>query len=260
MVSPTYPARKTRMKYSPARRARAATTIQRAYRARKSRVSRTRQIGSSIWTGNCKSQVTANQDMILRTDNTLWVNDITDLPQGNEMDQRERGIINCRGFKINCLFYNILASTAVFVNFAVIAPKKLSTDTPAQGENFFRANGSNRSTDFAGVGETPFERHIRSINPDDYTILWHKRFMLAPSQAAAGGANMGSLRSIRHIAKYIRLNRAITYERQESIKATDGQVAIAYWFGRAGATDGSTQANTVSVHERVVMYFKEPKQ
>lgn len=200
--------------------------------------------------------------MTTRATNSLWSQKITDCAQGSEMDQRERGIINCRGFKINFLFYNILPSTPLYVNFAVIAPKRLTSGspTPVEGANFFRSAGATRASDFTGAGETPFERHVRMINPDDYTILYHKRMTLAPSSASAGGGNSGGIPSFRAINKYLKLNRAITYANPESTSATDGMVSIAYWFGAVAGSDGVTPVAACTVHERVVMYFKEPKQ
>lgn len=256
--------RRVRSRTSMARRSRAATTIARAWRARRpraSRVRRTRMIGSSIWRGNCKQTITAEVAATTRTDNTLWNQEITDCPQGSEMNQRERGIINCRGFKIDYFFQNVLANSAVFCNFAVLAPKSLSSDSNAvEAGQFFRAAGQNRAQSFNTVGVQPFARHILNINPDEYIILWHKRWILGPA-AQANGEQAGMRPSFNWLHKYIKLNRAVTYQAAESQSATDGKVAVAYWFGQVGGTtDTSVQTAAVQVSDRVVMFFKEPKQ
>jgi len=241
-------------------RASAARTIQRAWRRRKRTPARTRMVGSSIWSGNCKTVLTADQDMTTRTDNTLWGNEITDCNQGSEMNNRERGIINCRGFKLTYFFQNVVANSALFVNFAVVAPKQLPLDTSAvSGTNFFRSAGNFRGLDFLAPGNTPFERHIHAINPDDYHILYHARFILGPA-ASSNGENAGYKPSFKRVTKYIKMNRAITYQAQEGSSATDGKVSVAYWFGLVGSNEGTTQTATCAVHERAVMYFKEPKQ
>jgi len=253
--------RRVRSRYSTARRTRAATRIQRAWRKkRSSNRSRAVRIGTSIWTANCKSRVTANQDAVTRTDNTLWGQEITDCTQGSEMDQRERGIINCRGFKIDMSFISIVNNQALYMNFAIIAPKRPPTTAALSGDSWFRGNGQFRAINFIGSGDSPFTRHTRNINPDEYVILKHWRFILAPSSASAGAYNLGSRSSVKHIKAYIKLNRAITYEAQESSAATDGMVSLAYWGGRVGSVDGVPQTNAFLVSERVVMYFKEPKQ
>jgi len=261
MVRSTYPARRTRMKYSPARRSRAATTIARAWRSKRGRLTgRRRVIGQSIWTGNCKSTITAQSNPTAKLTNTLWGEDLTECVLGPGQNQRERGVINCRGFKIDVHMHNTSGSFAQYANFAIVAPKRLvgSTD-PLEGTNFFRGNGTLRAIDFNAVGVIPFERYVRSINPDDYTILYHARRILLPNNSA-GAFNSQRGSSFWNIRKYIKLNRAITYANPESIRATDGMVGFCYWFGRMDSSDGVTAVAEVTVTERAVMYFKEPKQ
>jgi len=253
------PSPRKRMRMS---RTGAARKIQKAWRAKRRNATprRTRMIGSSIWRGTCKSTLTADQDATARTDNTQWSQEITDCSQGSEMNQRERGIINCRGFKIDYFFQNLLANSALYVNMAVVAPKQLSTDNNAvQLGQFFRSAGNNRALDFNAPGTVPFERHILGINPDEYHILKHKRFILAAAAASTGEWG-GNRSSFRHVKMYIKMNRAVTYQAAESASATDGKVGIVYWFGQVGSTDGTTTSAACNVSDRVVMYFKEPKQ
>jgi len=237
----------------------AARKIQRLWRSKRAR---TRQIGSSIWTGTCKSVLTHDVIPTLKNNDTLWGLDLTQCQQGSEMNQRERGIINCRGFKTYMMIRNQNANGAMLANVAMIAPKSTDTvggDIPT-GTRFFRGNGAVRALDFQGVGVWPFQRFITPINPDDYTIIWHKRRVLAPANAAATSQNHGSRSSIWFLRKYTKLDRAITYLNPESNVATDGRIYLVYWFGREGASVSTNTLLETAVTEKHIMYFKEPKQ
>jgi len=204
--------------------------------------------------------VTGQQDYIGRTGNELWNQEVTDVSQGREMDQRERRIINCRGFKCTWFVQNALIGQPIFFNIALLAKKSLTVDGPIQETNFFRSHSVFRAVDFGAVTMTPFEKYTRAINPDDYTILWRKRFMLGCSSANSSNNQMGGMSSIKVITKYLKLNRAVTYANQESNSATDGQVSMVYWGSNAISGDGSLKTPTFNIAHRIVMYFKEPKQ
>jgi len=195
----------------------------------------------------------------LQPTNALNFHDITDINKGTDINARLRGVINCRGFKYHLIFWNKQGITPMYLNVAMVAPKNILSANVVTPVAFFRANGNQRATNFATLGDTTFQNHVRCINPDDYTILWHKRTILAPNSYTAAGGNMGSSRAIRTFRGYTKLNRQITYDDPESPNATDGRVGLVYWFGRVGDT-GLPNVNEVETNVKVLMYYKEPRQ
>lgn len=244
-----------------ARRSRAAGTIQRAWRAkRRSTVARRSRIGTPVYgPGNCKSNVAFDLDLTTVLTGTLYKFDCTQSTQGNEINQRERGIINCRGFKFYGHFQNTSGALGLYLNVAMICPKSTNTTggDAVSDLGFFRANGIVRAQDF-GPAQTPFRAHVLNINPDDYTVLWHKRKLLAPNNGNASTWGSNARNGDYIMTKYTKINRRITYQNPESSAATDGRVWLVFWAGSTAAAETIQPAYARSI--RCIMYFKEPKQ
>jgi len=235
----------------------AARNIQRAWRSKRAVRA---HVGESIWNSNCKSTLTHDDFPTTQSTGLLYGLDITQLAQGQEQNQRERGVINCRGFKTQIMFQNLQGSATLYVNIAMIAPKSTDSsggDIPVNAR-FFRLNGAQRSLDFNQVGVSPFQRHISSINTDDYTVLWHKRRVLCPNSNGTAANVMNTKNSMWLCNKYTKLSRQIRYGAAESSAATDGRVYLVYWCGVNGFP--ADPGVTFQISRRCIMYFKEPKQ
>jgi len=262
-------ARRTRP-YRTARNIAAARTIQNRYRRYKFRKNLTPAQRAAVDSvgeprsgrNQCKSAIitdTATANLSLNG-STLYTYDLTGIAQGNEQYQRERSIINVSGFKIKIWFRNFQGSTPCWINCAVIAPKSTTSGDNVSGISFFRnEGGTQRYFDFNGIGATGFQQATRSINNDDYVILWRKRFMLGQQSPGAVNYNEQSGRSsYRLIERYIPLKRQVRYADAESISATDGRVWLVYWqqnpdsLAVAGLPSGS-----LLVSQKFVTYFRE---
>jgi len=155
-------------------------------------------------------------------------------------------------------FQNQQGVTAMYYNVALVAPKNINSVNPVTTVAFFRANGTNRATNFATLGDTTFQNHVRKINTDDYTVLWRKQGILAPNSAVSTADNMGGRPAMKFWKFYTKLNRQIQYDDPESPAATNGKCCLVYWFGRVGDTSLASIAE-VEVDIKAVMYYKEPK-
>jgi len=228
----------------------AARTIQNRWRARA-----VRRIGEPLGAQRCKSVISEELYPVLRNSGTLYGVDCTRCIQGNEANNRERGIIECRGIKIDLYCENNWGAQNNLLNIALVAVK--STDAfkgnIPTGTNFFRLAGVDRSIDFSSLSLDPFRRHTYSINADDYTVLWHKRRILA-------GKNSATLSSMRNgsmlLRTYTKIKRQVRYDSGEDAGATDGRIYMVYWFGPATfAADPITAGLNISYN--IEMYFKD---
>jgi len=192
----------------------------------------------------------------LKDTRTLYSVSVCRIPQGTEIDERLRRHINVRGFKM-CWEVVNLTAIPVYLNVAVICPKQTTNDG-IEETDFFRDQTSNRSQNFS-TSLTALEFHCLPINTDDYTVLKHKRYRLAPNgTSTAFNPNAGA--SYKNIDWYVKLNRQVRYTGTESNKPTDGDVYVVYWCDRFGSASGSTaQSNTLQIYQRYLTYFREPK-
>lgn len=210
-------------------------------------------IGEDIGTTNPKTAQSYFLDVTSRNSNTLYDEDVLNLERGDLLNQRERDLVNLRGWKINMELVNTTASV-VYCNVAIIHPKKATAVSSSQ---FFRSYDTSRNQDFGSTLMNAHMRHCYPINTDQYLILKHKRFRLAPNgQAANQSQEFGS--SVHNECLWVPLGRQIRFNGNGS--TTNNQKAyLVYWFGQAG-TNTLDAANAVcNASFDVSMYYKEPK-
>lgn len=231
----------------------ARAAYRRFRRAKRSRFGRT-NIGEPVGTGTSKRSVTLDQGPVNQDTRTLYSYDITDIPPGSNIDQRERRIVNVRGFKI-CMEIKNTGSLPLYVNVAVLSPKGGKGGVNAT--DFFRSSDTERGRNLDPT-LTSNEYHCLPINSDNYTILKHKRMRLV---AGAGGGDTVSLNgySYTNLNWWIPLKRQIRYE--SSGDSPDvGTCYLVYWFDQFGTGSGVLPVTGIATtSRRVVAYFKEPK-
>jgi len=207
-------------------------------------------VGERVGTSTVKKHWT-QADWGLYDTRTVHATQLTDIPKtnSNNINDRQRDIINCRGFNIWFDFELVDIPNFGYVNMAVVAPKKELTITMT---DFFRAGGDvlGRGTFFGNFLNSQQMAHM-PLNPEKFTILLHKRWVINESGKGIGG------QSWRTYHKYVKLNRQISYR-------TDGTcedpVWVMWWCDQAGVGSGDTPvAGKLVAAYMSETLFKEPK-
>ncbi len=225
--------------------------------AKRQRFSRM-NVGHSVGSGTSKKFERVNTNGQNLQSRVLYdTNLLTNLVKGDALNERERNIINLRGFKICQEVTNQSTQKALYYNVAVICPR--TSQGSISNTDFFRSQGSGtaRGTNF-DTGLTSNEFHCLPINTDNYTVLKHRRYRLGPATQSSGVIG-GSQNNYMNIDWYIPIKRQIRYESGIG-NPTDGNIYIVYWADRFDTNAGTlAQANAFRLQERYVTYFKEPK-
>mgnify|MGYP000524295661 CR=1 FL=1 len=251
------PYKRARMAYGVARHVytnrgrykRAARVIGRAYR----RYRRSRLMGRIGQPPGLAT--TKRRQQLINTENvntlTLYQTDLTAIPHTttNQINDRQRDVINLRGFRICWDFWNQGAFPAL-CNVAVVYDRQ--NDFPAGTTDFFRGNGATRATDFSTLQHNAQQFHCLPLNKDRFTILTHKRFEL--DRTVGGGFN-GATRMWKTMKFYVPLKKQIRYEDDEP----NSRILLLYWFSHLMQATGTAAAPTGIVQIKTITYFKEPK-
>jgi len=229
-----------------------------AYRATKRRKANNfsrRNIGEPVGTGTTKRSATDSADNVLRNTRQQYVHSLSDIPEGTELDARQRRIVNLRGFKL-CLEVKSIGPAPLYVNIAVLSPKGNAENVTVN--DFFRSSqATDRARDFADDLNSN-EFHCLPINADRYTILKHKRYRLIPGGTESGSVSQQGL-SYMNVDWYIPLKRQLRYDGTTG-QPEAGAVSLVYWFDEFATSSGTASTTgIVQMSRRCVTYFKEPK-
>lgn len=237
--------------------AHAARVIQRAakraakYAKARARPRSNNKVGETVSSNNSKRCVTVYEGPSNKSTRTQYYNDILDITRGTQLDNRQRDIINVRGFKLCMEVKSLLATFAtgehIMFNIALISNRN---GTAPDAIDFFRnSSGDARSTDFSN-GLTSTEFHCLPINTDKYAVLMHKRFMLGDSLNDANPSHL-------FIEEYIPINRQFRYN-DGTTSIPNNALHLIYWADISMLPGGSTpSADAYQVSNTGVVYFKE---
>jgi hypothetical protein len=212
------------------------------------------RIGEPVGSGTSKqrwfqSDALVNESLVLHTIR------LTDCDKGDNINQRTRNLINCRGFKV-CMEMRNRSKNRMYCNIAVLSPK---VDQTIETTDFFKGTGTTRGNTFSDA-RSSIELHCSAINTDRYNILKHKRFTFAPNPNEADVYNPNQGSTSRNINMYIPLKRQLRFE-GTGAQPVDGQVYLVYWFDKflrkAGDVAGTADDVTVQATNR--MYFHDSK-
>ncbi len=209
------------------------------------------RIGNNVGKSNAKRVVQFSTGLAPFNTRILNERRLTTTTKGTQLDARERGLVNIRGFKI-CMELENLGEKPLYFNYAVIYPKACIAEDLIEANNFFRSSGNERGADF-GDALTSNEFHCLPINTDKFVILKHKR-MVVP------GANTNSGRTYRNIDFYCKLNRQMRYDDFDATSPEGGHVFLVFWMDVFGTTGGTApQTGQCAISERIITYFRETK-
>ena len=199
-----------------------------------------------------KSHTVKDTSTVLKSTRTLYSVELTEIQRNtttNDMHRREGQVVFIKGFKI-CLEIENQSSSPLYFNYAIIAPRCGTTVTT---NDFFRGLDGERSVDFS-LALSSQDFHCRAINSDKYTVLKHKKLLLA---CFGSTNNDGGTRSAYEaLDMWVPLNRQIRYEDVDTDLSCN-PVFMVYWMDKFTTTGGSIiSGGTCAVSEQVNVYFK----
>ena len=231
-------------------------------RARYGRRAR-RYIGHPVRYGTAKRTQIVTVTSQSQNNRTLYSQDLTYIAHtsSNEVNKRQRDMINLRGFRINLQFKRDVSvlDRDLVLHMAIVHDKgranaALTANDPIAIGDFFRGNADNRAVDFSS-GLSGIEFNNLGINTDLYTVLKRKDYVLkSPTQ----NGRVGFRKKI-----YIKVNRQIRYDNEiaglnEEV-ATDGRCFLVWWYNAAWGENVSSTPQLVGEQDRMVItYWREP--
>lgn len=218
------------------------------------------RIGERVGTGTSKTTLARETDVTVLQTRTLYSDALMDIAKNTSADDlihnRQRDMVNFRGAKLYYHFRNTQNNT-MLVNFAVVRPKKAGSIGP-DATDFFKSQGTGteRARNFA-TALSSMEFHYLPINSDEYDILMHKRFRL---QGLTDGADVErSSSNFKKIDRYIKINRQLRYDGTGESPTGNSAIYTVYWFDFQMTTGGSSATFGPQMQNRVISYFREPK-
>lgn len=239
----------------------------------RSRLYRRRQVGFPVRAGTTKRTETVNVNNKDLPSRTMQSYDLTEIELDQTagvtpLNQRERDIINVRGFKIEgCVFANFGTGAVPkyphTFHLAVIAERGCASGwTDAANDfvppdDFLRDYSSARAKDL-DTNLSSLELREARINKDKYIVLAHKKVSVIPVDNPADAYHrFGSSKTFK---MYIRLNRQVRFENYitNNDLAVAGRVALVVWQDRTfGQPPGTAAAsNFIRYDLRSVAYWR----
>lgn len=187
---------------------------------------------------------------------TLYTYEITGIPQGPEITNRTRDIINLKGFKICANFLNQRTNDNVFLNYAILNPKN---DLVVTGDAFFRSYGLDRGLPFDSNELTSMDYHCRPINTDQFNIISHKRIKIAAKSSDLQNVAPSAIRVMRFVKckRQLRWTR-FTPEEGEPFEFCSTPIYFVWWCSIEGKPNEAASDEALLVDCRIHTYFSNP--
>ena len=241
------------------------------YRAAKKRKYRVSNVGQRIGTATAKTYETQYGQVNSPT-RELNAYDMCFLPKTssqNDANNRQRGLVNMRGFKV-CMEIVNKSAVPMYLNLAVISPtgknngftvNNAGQDSEAIFAKFFRDQGTSndRYKNFSSA-LSALELRCLPINTDEWTVLKHKRMLLGrvPEELPGTGTLFTQRANFKTFEFYKRISRQIMYDSGSGTSA-EQPVYLVWWADQWGTPGGGAQQDIIDYNLRVIKYFKEPK-
>ena len=240
------------------RRSRKRRYKSKARAAKRQRFSR-KNIGETPGLSNAKRSLQQNSNASNFSSRTLNVKNLCQIPFGDDTDERQRHLINMRGFKL-CFMVRNRTDRPVYWHWALISSKINLNNTPST-DNFFRGSGNQRGVDFAN-DLTSLEFHCLPINTDIYNILKHKKYRInsygRTTSADATTWQEHSGRNYMDVKAWIPLKRQLRFDNNTSDSPISGSVFLVHWCDQISTSGGVAPVSTVlSIQQRHIAYFRE---
>lgn len=248
-----------------AKRAIVVTPGRSVRRRTRSNYTKNGRIGEKVGLSSCKRVTTialGSQDVPALM---FLPHNVCNLGKGSAINERERDIINCRGFRVRMHIQN-LSYYPVTWHMALVAPKE---DWNRTGDGFIRGHYGTRDLNIDEV-QSGVENNENAVNTDKFVVVKHHRIKIGPSgdpdttqTSAVNRYNFANVRQNWVYKEYFfKLNRQLRYEDSNANCLTP--MYLCTWFDYSGRGAGVAW-NTLQTGAKckmtgdVLMYFREPK-
>lgn len=230
-------------------------------RGYKKNFSRT-EVGFPIGTASAKRVLQTFSHTPMNNGDWFW-KDVTFIGQTttNNIDGRQRQMVNFRGIKLMMELKNTQNDRDVIFNYAVVMRKNAAAAEPTQAD-WFRNWGDSTTNRFKAFSKdnSTIQNNYGNINTDRYLVLLHKRVKLGPENANGNivVTDFSRAASKKYIKRYVKINRQIRYD--DASQRAETPLFLVIWCDNTNQAAGTrTQATACDVLIEVVQYFKEPK-
>lgn len=254
------------------RKTMAATTIQRAVRARRSYAARARAAtGETTITFPCAGSAVTSDGYVTYPSNELQVvNPLSvarDSTTNMDLNTRHRDVIYLAGFKINCSVRNnraVAEGNEIYFNIALVSNKP-GNSAVSELDLFTSYKGTTRAYNFTNENYTSFERHTAPINSDNYVCHWHERYIIGPATTSSIVGTSSVVQSVNknfEISKYIPIKRQIRFD-SESATSSEPKFALIFWAGILGEAKSAPDplvetADVLKMEHSIVAFYRDP--
>lgn len=207
------------------------------------------RVGSNVGVSNAKKVHTFSAGTTPFSNDTLLQHELALPQEGITPAQRQRNLINLRGFKI-CMEFDYDASltslaSEFYLNVAVVADKRDPQTTTISGTRIFRdSNGTDRGIDFSAVPDS-LGLNCLPLNSDKLLVFSRKKVKVLINPQ--NGTNSKTMEY------YVPINRQIRFTETNTPDVT---FHVIYWTARIG-TSGNPPVSVGTVQYRHITYFRE---
>jgi len=189
---------------------------------------------------------------------------LTNIVEGENRNNRERGVIHIKGFRLRMTFRN-RDNQPLWVNVAIVNPKNAFPSNSLPDDNlltvskFFKVLGAPDRTDGANNLQTGLEWGTLPIATDEMNVIWHARFKLGIKfndaaqdfTTGAGGPNY------RTLNRYMKCPKKISYNTSAG-DSCDQPFYLIVYCSRFEEGAGSPIGNSLAYTQHIVTYFRDP--
>lgn len=226
----------------------AAKKIQRAVRRRQKNRSK---VGRPVGVANAKRTANVSPSTENVYERTLYGRQVTFPNAGQNIDQRERKIINVSGIKIcqEFLVTNSTLNQPLYLNIAFVRNKQSPAATSVPLGEFFRGNGDERHRSFSSLTQG-IDYHCANLNTDQFDVWFHKRYITRFD-------TNDPKKNLVRLMHFVKINRQISFD---DTGAPDTRLWILWWCsiaGRDNVTPGAAIQMNTNFHD--ITYFRETR-
>jgi len=180
---------------------------------------------------------------------------LINITRGDALNQRERDTIYISGIQIKVNYVNLRGTQRIWVNWAVVYPKRDRTMSATQ-KDFFRDYNAERSWDANAATKTGLSWSCAAVNTDEFVVLKRGKFLLTPSGNSIANYNHKDPEKI--LTQYVKIGRMFTFD--GAIEAVDQQIYMCTWTAVGSTVAGYDVAPAcLDYRMRAVVYYREPK-
>lgn len=217
------------------------------------------KIGEPVGQNNAK-RVALRREVCSPIDtNNLYEINLSELGvRGDGINQRERGLVNIRGWKIKGEFKNNFESP-LYLNIAIIA-KKNENGQP-NVSNFFRDDNTSRATNFNSTVSS-LHKHHALINTDLWNVMMHRRYRLAGERDSSPGNSVqysSGRASYMNFSRWVPFKRQLRFDANTDTRSSTADILLVYWCSTFCGSGSVVSTGAMDHNFDIVCYFRDTK-